>query len=268
MLAEIPLMLFLVDKRIAVIGAGSIGEQVIKALYEKGHHNIIATRSSKEALEVLAQRYNGIETTTNNRDAARQAHMIILAAKPKGIEEVAKEIREETKEKLVISIAAAKSLDYLYTVLDPQARIARVMTGLYVRDELAAYCFGHNASAEDRAMVRYIFGRNAIELEEKLLAHRTFIACYLGLLAKQIDVQIEQLEEEGLPRKEAHLFYAAMLDALAQQVKNGISGNSIYEEVGGPESFTKRLGTMIEKSGFYQLLQKCVEETVRACGGK
>src|SRR3989338_6174386 len=98
-LAEIPLSIFL-RERIAVLGAGSIGEQVVEALYEKGHQNIIATRRSKDALEVLAQKYEGIETTTNNRDAAKQAHMIILAVKPKRIEEVAQEIREYTSGKL------------------------------------------------------------------------------------------------------------------------------------------------------------------------
>ncbi len=123
-------------------------------------------------------------------------------------------------------------------------------------------------STESRERVRYIFGQDAIELEERLLAHRTFIACYLGLLAKQLEVQIEQLEQEGLPREIAHLCYAVMLNGLAQQLKNGVSGDSIYGEVGGPGSFTQDLGTMIEKSGFYQLLQKCVQETVVACGGK
>lgn len=262
-------MLFLVDKRIAVIGAGSIGEQVVEALYEKGHRKIIATRHSKEALEQLAEKYRGIEITTDNCDAVQQADVIVVATKPKiTITEVGPEIAAYTKEKFVISLAAATSLDKLYQILGAETRIVRVMTGLYVKDELAAYCLGHNASAEDRAMVRYIFGRNAIELEEKLLAHRTFIACYLGLLAKQLDVQIEQLEQEGLPREKACFVYASMLEGLAQQLKKGVSGNSIYEEVGGPGSFTKRLGTMIEESRFYQLLQKCVQETVVACSGK
>ncbi len=72
MLAEIPLSLFL-KERIAVIGAGSIGEHIVEALYEKGHHNIIATRRSKDALEVLAERYKGIEITTNNCYAVQKA---------------------------------------------------------------------------------------------------------------------------------------------------------------------------------------------------
>ena len=267
MLAEIPLSIFL-RERIAVLGAGSIGEQVVEALYEKGHQNIIATRRSKDALEVLAQKYERIEITTDNRYAAQQAHTIILAVKPKIIEEVAQEIRGYTSGKLVISIAAAKSLDVLYRVLDKQARVARVMTGLYVKYEIAAYCLGRGATQEDKERVRYIFGQTAREMEEKFLAHRTFVACDTGLMAKEIEEKMKQLEKEGLSRENAYLFYAAMLEAVAQKLRKGVSGEEIYGEVGGEGSFTKSLGSSIEERGYYRHLQECVEKTVAACGGK
>lgn len=269
MLAEIPLMLFLANKRITVIGAGSIGEQVVESLYEKGHRKITATKRSEKDLQQLAQKYQGIETTTNNCHAVQQADIIVIATKPKiTINEVGPEIAGYTKNKGVISLAAATSLEKLYEILGEKTRVARVMTGLYVKDEIAAYCLGHNATAEDRTTLHYIFGHNAKELEERLLAHRTFIACDLGLMAKEIDAKVEQLEQEGLAKEQAYLFYAATLDALAKRLRNGICGAEIYKEVGGPGSFTKGLGTMIEEKGFYQLLQECVEKTVIACGGK
>lgn len=262
-------MLFLVDKWIAVIGAGSIGEHVVEALYERGHKKIIATRHSEEALEQLAQKYVGIETTTNNCYAVQKAEVVVVATKPNiTTAKVGPEIAAYTKEKFVISVAAATSLEKLYQILGQETRIARVMTGLYVKDELAAYCLGHNANAEDRAMVQYIFGQNAIELEERLLAHRTFIACDLGLMAKEINVKMEQLAQEGLARADAYLFYAATLDALAQRLKKGISGAEIYGEVGGLGSFTKRLGDFLEQNRYYALLEECVRNTVEACGGK
>ncbi len=241
----------------------------MQALYERGHRKIIATRHSQEALEQLAQKYKGIETTTNNCYAVQQADVVVVATKPKiTTDEVGPEIAAYTKEKFVICLAAARSLEKLYQILGTETRIARVMTGLYVKDELAAYVLGYNANGEDRAMVHYIFGQEAREMEEKLLAHRTFVACDLGLMAKEIDIKMEQLEKEGLPREQAYLFYAATLDALAQRLKNGVSGADIYGEVGGPGSFTKDLGTMIEEKGFYRLLQECIEKTVVVCGGK
>ncbi|MBI5072969.1 NAD(P)-binding domain-containing protein [Candidatus Woesearchaeota archaeon] len=269
LLAEIPLMLFLANEWIAVIGAGSIGEQVVEALYEKGHRRIIATRHSEEALKQLAQKYRGIETRTNNCYAVQRADVIVVATKPKiTINEVGPEIAAYTKEKLVICLAAATSLEKLYQILGTETRTARVMTGLYVKDELAAYTLGENTTAEDRAMVHYIFGSDAIELEEKLLAHRTFIACDTGLTAKETDVKIEELVQEGMPRQQACLFYAAMHEALAHQLRKGISGTDIYAEVGGSGSFTRGLGTMLEETGFYELLRECVQKTVVACGGK
>ncbi len=262
-------MLFLVDKRIAVLGVGSIEEQIVEALYEKGHRKIIATRHSEDALQQLAQKYNGIEGTTDNCYAAQKAEVIVVTTKPKiTMNEVGPEITAYVQKKLVVSLAAATSLEKLYQILGAETRIARVMTGLYIKDELAAYTLGKNTTVEDRAMVHYIFGQSSRELEEKLLAHRTFIACDTGLTAKETEVKVEQLVQEGLPKELACLFYAAMYEALAYQLKKGVSGAEIYAEVGGSGSFTQGLGILIEEKGFYELLKECVQKTVIACGGK
>ncbi|NQV09369.1 NAD(P)-binding domain-containing protein, partial [Candidatus Woesearchaeota archaeon] len=160
------------NSRIAVIGAGSVGSQVIDALHSKGHRDIIATRTTEENLEDISNRY-GINTTTDNGYAAQNSDIIVLAVKPDDVKKAAQQINGYANNKLVISLAAARSIDYIEELVG--TRVSRVMTGVFVKDEVAAYTLGEE-SEKDRATIQYIFGSNAKEVDENLLADRTFIA--------------------------------------------------------------------------------------------
>ena len=59
------------DKKIAVIGAGKLGEAILGGLFDAGAvepANVIATAAHQERLDVLRERF-GIETTLANADA-------------------------------------------------------------------------------------------------------------------------------------------------------------------------------------------------------
>jgi pyrroline-5-carboxylate reductase len=248
------------SKTIAVIGAGHLGTATIDALYKRGHRNIIATRTNRDALDTLAQTYD-ILTTTDNRYAAREADVLILSVKPYLIEAVAREVREFSSGKLVISLAAAKRLDWLEGILE--SRVARVMTGIFVHAERAMYATGTRCTAEDESAVRYIFG-NAIRVDEELLAHRTWIACDTGLMAATIEKKVEKLSELGMHPADARACYAATLHAIAERLAT-MTGEEIYNNVAGKNSFTAELRKKLEEQKHFDLLQECIEETVRAC---
>ena len=114
-----PMIAFLVrDKTIAIIGAGHLGTAVIQALYGRGHTKIIATRRESSGsglqggthLDYLINTYQGIESTTHNVNAVQRSDIVILTVKPYVIEEVSTQIAQAAQEKLVVSLAAARSL--------------------------------------------------------------------------------------------------------------------------------------------------------------
>lgn len=62
--------------RIAVIGAGTIGSAVAKALAEEGYE-VVATRRKANKVKWLES--YGVEVSNDNKAAAKKADIIILA---------------------------------------------------------------------------------------------------------------------------------------------------------------------------------------------
>ncbi len=255
-------MIFLVrDKKITIIGAGHLGSAIVDALYQKGHRNIIATRRNEEQLLELGSKYEGLTITSDNAYASSLAEIVVLAVKPSSLQQVSAQIKQCLDDKLVLSLAAGKSIAEIEAIL-PSSRIARVMTGIFVADEIAAYTLGSRCCEEDSAVVKYLFGPKAISVAEELLADRTWIACDTGLLAKGIDHKIRAL---GIPAAEARLIYAATLQGIARRLQQGETGEGIYRQVAGKSSFTEGLHNYLEQEGYYKLVEECAVKTIKAC---
>src|SRR6185503_12921873 len=95
--------------RIAILGAGKIGEALLAGLRSSDWADLIAsTRREERALE-LRERH-GVEATTSNADAIKGADVVVIAVKPQDIEALLGEVGHLlTAEQTVISVAAAIS---------------------------------------------------------------------------------------------------------------------------------------------------------------
>ena len=264
-LSVIPMVQFLVSEQsISVIGAGSLGTAVIDSLYNQGHRKITATRRSQDKLDQLSAKYGEVSTTTSNVLAAQQSDVLVLAVKPYLIEEVAQEISQYTDNKLVISLAAAKSLGELGQHFS-ESRVARVMIGINVNKEVAAYTLGKKCVVEDQGVINYVFGSNARKVDEEQLAGRTWVACDAGIMAQEVDVKMNALRSIGMSAQDAAQFYAGTLRALASALESGKTGDEIYRSVAGPGSFTERIYLELLDKGHFDLLKGCVERTLDVC---
>ncbi|MBI3600434.1 MAG: pyrroline-5-carboxylate reductase [Nitrospinae bacterium] len=104
------------NKRIGFIGAGNMGESLIKGLLKSKIVNperIAASDKTKERLAYIAKNY-GVKVFTDNSEVVRGSDIIILAVKSSDIKDVIKEIAGDiSKDKLLITIAAGVSMDFL-----------------------------------------------------------------------------------------------------------------------------------------------------------
>src|SRR5947207_9012787 len=96
------------NKRIAVLGAGKLGEALITGMIDAGivsKKQFIATAAHKERLEQLRSRLD-VETTLSNGEAVRKAHLVLLCLKPQTVAEVLRQVAEDlTANHNVISVA-------------------------------------------------------------------------------------------------------------------------------------------------------------------
>src|ERR1700686_562101 len=98
------------QRRVAVLGAGTIGEALISGLLSGGWRTpaeLIATGRRAERLDELHERF-GIETTLSNGEAIAGAALIVIAVKPQDFHALLDEVAPLVGvEQTVLSVAAA-----------------------------------------------------------------------------------------------------------------------------------------------------------------
>ncbi|MFC1648131.1 pyrroline-5-carboxylate reductase family protein [Nanoarchaeota archaeon] len=234
--------------RIAVIGAGNLGGKIIESL---SGHDIIATSKDLKKIE------QDVEKTSDNAFAVKKSDVVILAVKPQQIEEVCKEIAPFVDDKLVISFAAAVKLEKLKEWLNSD-RVVRMMTGIFVKDEIQCYC-------PDDEIIQEIFP-DAILTNEDGIDCRAYIGTRPGILPMELEVEIAELAKNGLTEEQAREIYGAMLIAIGKNMKKGMKGPDFMKQVTGghEESFTARLHKHLEDEGYFEILKKSIKKSIES----
>lgn len=197
------------NKKLAVIGAGVMGEVILKGmldtkLFQPEELMITALREGK--LDGLHKTF-GVNITTDNRLAAGFADIILLAVKPSDIQKVLSEIISSgvKKDCLFISIAAGVSIEKISRSLEGDYPVIRVMTNTpcQVGQGISAISGNKNVSQEHINIAQEIFNSvgETIILAEKYLDAVTGLSgsgpAFFFLIAETlIDAGVLQ----GLPR--------------------------------------------------------------------
>lgn len=139
------------ERKIAVLGAGQIGEALIGGLLSSGWRSpaelTASTRREERAAE-LRERH-GIDVTLSNAEAAAGAALVVIAVKPQDIEALLGEIGPLIQpEQTVLSIAAAISTAAIERHLAGGVPVVRAMpnTPAVVHEGMAGVCAGAHAS--------------------------------------------------------------------------------------------------------------------------
>lgn len=263
------MLMSIFQNNVTIIGCGSIGLSILEAVYDRGH-KVTVTRTQKSAseLEALHNFYKDISTTTNNREAVKNSDVILLCVKPYTIFKVCDEIKDCISEQLIISTGAKKTIAEVQEFLSGHSRIARMMSGLFVKDETIYYSLGTKCSSIDDMIISSLF-KKVLKVNERLLAHRTQAACDIGIIAMDIEERIKELSVLGLEEIDARILYGETIQAIGKRITQGYTGEEIYELVtgGSSESFTAKIRMALEDEKHYDRIRKMVRDTIKALNG-
>ena len=166
----------------------------------------------------------GAKVVGTNKEVVEAAGVLILAVKPDQVATVLGEMRNFVTEKhLVVSIAAGVTLGKIESVLEPGARVVRVMpnTPALVGASAAAYSLGKAATAEDGELVQKLLGSVGLALQVK----ETLLDAVTGLSGSGpafVCLMIEGLSDggvaAGLPRDVATKLAAQTVMGTAKMV--------------------------------------------------
>ena len=159
-------------RKIGFIGGGKMGSVLINGILSHNltsADNLSVSDVAKDRLDDIKKTYS-VRGTADNKKVVKNADIVILAVKPQTIAEVLKEIAGVIdKSKLIISIAAGISTQYIEGLLKKEARVIRVMpnTPALIGEGAAAITSGSYATDEDFASARYIFDAVGITVSVK-----------------------------------------------------------------------------------------------------
>jgi pyrroline-5-carboxylate reductase len=141
------------ERRIAILGAGQIGEALIAGLLSSGWRTageLAASTRREERVEELRERH-GIAVTTSNKETVAGAALVVIAVKPQDIDTLLGEIAPLIQpEQTVLSIAAAIPTSAIERHLGNGVPVVRAMpnTPAVVHEGMAAICAGSHAGEE------------------------------------------------------------------------------------------------------------------------
>lgn len=145
------------NTRLAFIGSGTMAEAMIKGVLDRelvAPDYIIASGPRVERGRELAARYR-VDVTTDNREAARLADIVVLSVKPQVLSPVLRELRDVVpSEALVLSIVAGARIAAIAQGIGHQAIVrcmpntpAQVGEGITVWTDTAAVTQQQRAQA-------------------------------------------------------------------------------------------------------------------------
>jgi pyrroline-5-carboxylate reductase len=221
------------DKKLAVLGAGKLGDILLRAYLNQGlfvSNRVSATVRHPEKATALAKEL-GVSVTTHNRQAVKDADIILLTVKPQTVAEVLQEIAPEIGAKaLLVSVAASVPISYVEQQLAAasgskrnEVAVVRAMpnTPAAVGCGMTAICRGAHAAPEHLEIARSMFdavGRTIV-LDEKHMNAVTGLSASGPAFAYII---LESLAEAGvkvgLPRDVATLLAAQTMKGSASVV--------------------------------------------------
>ena len=141
------------ERKIAVLGAGQIGEALISGLLSSGWRapaELVASTRREERAAELRERH-GIDVTLSNADAAAGAALVVISVKPQDIETLLGEIGPLIQpEQTVLSIAAAIPTAAIERHLGSGVPVVRAMpnTPAVVHEGMAGVCAGSHAGEQ------------------------------------------------------------------------------------------------------------------------
>lgn len=250
------------------IGLGNMAKALMGGIISKGifdPQDIIGSDPMEAARDGAAKKF-GIQIRDTNADVAKDADVILLAVKPQFLKVAIADIMDEVNEnKLIISIAAGKSLEWVAKEFEKPVKIIRVMpnTPALVGEGCAAVCPNNLCSENDLSVALDILRScgTANVVTENLMDVVTGVS---GSSPAFVFMFIEAMADAavlgGMPRKQAYEFAAqAVLGSAKMVLETGKHPGELKDMVCSPAGTTIEGVKVLEEMGFRGIVLDAVQ---------
>lgn len=262
------------SNRIAVIGAGKLGETLVRGLIAAGRvapADVTVTTAHPERVADLERRL-GVRGASSNAEAVRGAALVLLCVKPHQVDAVVRGLAPAlTPSQVLVSAAASASTGFIEARLASPVPVVRAMpnTPAMLRLGMTALCAGTHAREEHVARAREVFdavGRTVVIDEQHMDAVTGLSASGPAFIFIIIESLAEAGVKVGLPRTIAtELAAQTVLGSGAMVLETGEHPAKLKDEVTTPGGTTIDGILELEDGGLrVTLIKAVVRATQRA----
>ena len=257
-------------KKIGFIGAGNMAGAIIGGIIKSNlveSQNVIASAKTMTNLNKLKDEYN-INVTLDAREVVKNSDIVFMAVKPNIFDGVLESVKDLIgDEKIVVSIAAGKSISSIENIIGDEKKIIRTMpnTPALVNEGMSALCPNKNIEDEELKIVKGIFdsfGKSEVVGEyliDSVIGVSGSSPAYVFMF---IEAMADAAVVGGMPRKQAYNFAAqSVLGAAKMVLESGKHPGELKDMVCSPGGTTIEAVKVLENEG----MRSSVINAVCAC---
>ncbi len=257
-------------KKIAFIGGGNLAQALISGLLASKKFvaaDIMVAEPAAAQREKLADSL-AVATTADNEAAVTFGDVILLTVKPNIYPLVIDQIKHLVNDKLIITVAAGITSDYVLAAFGQNVRIVRSMpnTPAAVAAGMTSISAGRWATDDDLAFARTLFGSvGEVELiDEKLMDVAMAVAgCSPAIVYMFIESLADGAVLKGMPRQQAYRYAAqAVLGSAKMVLDSALHPGQLKDAVASPGGTTIEAIRQLEKGAFRSNLIEAIAQSV------
>ena len=273
------------NSRIAFIGCGNMGRSLIGGLIANGQsvNSITGTDINAEQRQTAATQFN-IEVLEDNRQAIKDANVVVLAVKPQSMQDTLSAIKAELAQEqpLLISIAAGIHLSDLGQWAGEGLAIVRSMpnTPALIQSGATALCANQYTSDSQRDLAETLLRSVGLALwldDETLMDAVTALSgsgpAYFFLIMEVMEKAATQL---GLSQEHARILtLQTAFGAAKMALESNHDTETLRKQVTSPGGTTEQALNVLMNGGIEDLFadalkaaQKRSTELAASLGGK
>ena len=189
--------------KIGFIGGGKMAQAIIKGIISSNFfsiNDIYVAEPNLKIADYISKEF-GIKVFPNNKELAKHSDIIVFSVKPFVVADVINDIKNVmTSDKMIISILAGISTDYIQNKLEISVPVIRVMpnTPALVNEGMSAVCKGSKATN----------------------SHLNFAKNLFKCLGKVIQVEENQIDIVTAISGSSPAFYYYFINEIAKSAQN------------------------------------------------
>lgn len=259
--------------KIGFIGTGNMARAIIGGIRKQDMipaGEIIGSDKTQNALDSVKKEF-GIHTTLSNKQVVEDADVVVLAVKPIFFPEVIEEIKEVVGTKLIISIAAGKTIEWIGNEFGREIKLIRCMpnTPALVGEGCTAVCPNSLVTKEEEEFCLKLmgsFGKASVVPERLMDAVGAVSGSSPAFVFMFIEAMADAAVAAGMPRNQAYDFAAQAVYGSAKMVlETGKHPGELKDMVCSPGGTTIEGVKVLEECGMraavMDALDACVEKS-------